>query len=94
MVKSVMKILILIILSGLSLLAQGEVKPVVKKPSVLIFFIDDLGVTDIGVNGSSFYETPHIDALAKRGVNFTNAYSAHPVCSPTRAALMLSLIHI
>jgi len=59
-----------------------------EKPNVLIFFIDDLGVTDIGVNGSSFYETPHIDALAKSGVNFTNAYSAHPVCSPTRASLM------
>lgn len=59
-----------------------------EKPNVLIFFIDDLGVTDIGVNGSSFYETPHIDALANSGVNFKNAYSSHPVCSPTRASLM------
>ena len=59
-----------------------------KKPNVLIFFIDDMGVTDIGINGSSFYETPHIDDLAKSGVNFKNSYSAHPVCSPTRAALM------
>jgi len=59
-----------------------------KKPNVLIFFIDDMGVTDLGINGSSFYETPHIDDLARSGVNFKNSYSAHPVCSPTRAALM------
>jgi len=38
------------------------------------------GVTDIGINGSSFYETPHIDDLARSGVNFKNSYSAHPVC--------------
>lgn len=59
-----------------------------SRPNVLIFFIDDLGWTDIGVNGSTFHETPHIDALAAGGVNFTRSYSANPVCSPTRAALM------
>lgn len=58
------------------------------RPNVLIFFIDDLGWTDIGVNGSTFHETPHIDALAAGGVNFKRSYSANPVCSPTRAALM------
>ena len=57
-------------------------------PNVVIFFIDDLGWTDLGVNGSTFYETPHIDTLAAEGVNFKNSYSANPVCSPTRAALM------
>ena len=59
-----------------------------RRPNVLIFIIDDLGKTDIGVEGSTFYETPHLDALAKSGVRMTNFYSAHPVCSPTRAALM------
>ena len=59
-----------------------------EKPNVLLFFIDDLGYTDLGVNGSTFYKTPNLDKLAKAGANFTNAYSAHPVCSPTRAALM------
>lgn len=58
------------------------------KPNIVLFFIDDLGWADIGANGSKFYETPNIDKLAKEGVNFTNGYSAHPVCSPTRAALM------
>lgn len=59
-----------------------------RKPNVLIFFIDDLGWADIGANGSTFHETPHIDALAKSGVNFKKSYAANPVCSPTRAALM------
>jgi arylsulfatase A-like enzyme len=58
------------------------------RPNVLIFFIDDLGWTDLGVNGSSFYETPNIDKFAANGVNFKHSYSANPVCSPTRAALM------
>ncbi len=57
-------------------------------PNVLVFFIDDLGWTDIGVNGSTFYATPHIDALAANGANFKRSYSANPVCSPTRAAMM------
>jgi len=59
-----------------------------SRPNVLVFFIDDLGWTDIGANGSTFHETPRIDALAKSGVNFKRSYSANPVCSPTRAALM------
>ena len=58
------------------------------RPNVILFFIDDLGWTDLGVNGSTFYETPCIDALAAGGVNFKNSYSANPVCSPTRAAMM------
>lgn len=59
-----------------------------RQPNVVLFFIDDLGYMDLGCYGSSFYETPQIDALAKRGIRFTNSYSANPVCSPTRAALM------
>jgi len=56
--------------------------------NVVIFFVDDLGWTDLGCTGSDFYETPNIDALAGEGVRFTNAYAACTVCSPTRAALM------
>jgi arylsulfatase A-like enzyme len=50
--------------------------------------VDDLGATDLGCFGSTFYETPHIDRLAKEGVRFTAAYAACPVCSPTRASMM------
>ena len=58
------------------------------KPNVLIFLIDDLGRTDFGFDGSTFYDTPRLDAFAKTAVRFTDFYSANPVCSPTRAALM------
>ena len=59
-----------------------------RPPNVVFFLVDDLGWSDIGVFGSSFYETPNIDRLAEQGVRFTNAYAAAHVCSPTRAALM------
>jgi arylsulfatase A-like enzyme len=72
------------------LLALGAASTVAAdtRPNVVVFFIDDLGWADIGANGSTFYETPYIDALAKAGVNFKNSYSANPVCSPTRASMM------
>lgn len=58
-------------------------------PNVLVFLVDDLGYMDIGANNPKcFYETPHIDALAKSGMRFTNGYAANPVCSPTRFSLI------
>lgn len=57
-------------------------------PNVVLILIDDYGWRDTGYNGSTFYETPNIDALARGGMVFTNGYSASPVCSPTRAAIM------
>jgi arylsulfatase A-like enzyme len=65
--------------------AQAEQK---KQPNIIFFLVDDLGWTDFGCYGSSFYETPNIDKLAKNGVKFTNAYAACHVCSPTRASIL------
>ena len=59
-----------------------------RPPNIVFFLVDDLGWSDVGVFGSTFYETPNIDRLAEQGVRFTNAYAAAHVCSPTRAALM------
>jgi arylsulfatase A-like enzyme/lysophospholipase L1-like esterase len=59
-----------------------------SKPNIVFFLIDDMGWKDVGFNGSKFYETPNIDRLAKEGMQFTNAYAACPVCSPTRASIM------
>lgn len=73
---------------SLGLAMSGGAEEEDRKPNVVLFFVDDLGWADVGVNGSTFYETPNIDGLAKGGVNFTASYSANPVCSPTRAALM------
>lgn len=59
-----------------------------RPPNVIVILVDDLGQTDIACYGSRFYETPHVDQLAKDGVRFANGYSACTVCSPTRAALL------
>lgn len=63
---------------------QNEKTP----PNIILFFIDDLGWTDLSCYGSDVHETPAIDKLASSGVVFTDAYSACTVCSPSRAALM------
>lgn len=59
-----------------------------QQPNIVLALIDDLGWMDLGCQGSTFYETPEIDRLAREGTRFTNAYSNCPVCSPSRAALM------
>jgi len=58
------------------------------KPNFLFILADDLGWSQLGCYGSSFYETPHLDRLAQEGMRFTDAYAACPVCSPTRASIM------
>ncbi len=59
-----------------------------QKPNVVFFLIDDLGWKDLGCYGSEVYETPGIDKLAADGIRFTNAYAAHPMCLPSRVAIM------
>ena len=56
-------------------------------PNVLLLIADDLGYSDLGSYGSSFYDTPNLDALAETSVKFTNGYANCPVCSPSRAAI-------
>ena len=58
-----------------------------RPPNFVFILIDDLGQRDLGCYGSTFYETPNVDALAKSGMRFASAYSACPVCSPTRASI-------
>jgi arylsulfatase A-like enzyme len=57
-------------------------------PNVVIIYVDDMGWKDLECYGSTFYETPNIDGLAKNGVRFTDAYSACNVSAPSRHALM------
>ncbi len=70
-----------------SLHAQENSRP----PNVVFILADDLGWMDTSLYGSKFYETPHIDALAERGMMFTNAYAAAAICSPTRASILTGL---
>ena len=58
------------------------------RPNFLFILVDDLGYTDVGYNGSTFYETPNIDKLATQGMVFTDGYAPAPLCSATRAGIM------
>jgi arylsulfatase A len=68
--------------------AAAQSPPRATPPNIVLVLIDDYGWADTSCYGSTFYRTPHVDRLASRGVRFTDAYAAAPVCSPTRAALM------
>ena len=70
------------------LLFFGFCQAEANKPNIVFFLVDDLGWSDVGCYGSFFYETPHIDRLAKEGVKFTSGYAACHVCSPTRASIL------
>jgi arylsulfatase A-like enzyme len=73
------------VLLGCSSVKSDSMK---KQPNFVFFLVDDLGWTDLGCFGSSFYDTPNIDKLCASGMKFTNAYAACPVCSPTRASIV------
>ena len=60
-------------------------------PNVIVILADDLGYGDLGCYGSKRNATPHIDALAKQGMLFTDFHSNGPMCSPTRAAFLTGL---
>lgn len=70
--------------SGRTASAEEEEEPL----NVVFVVIDDMGWMDLAVQGSEFYETPHIDQLAAEGMRFTQAYSSYPRCVPSRLAMM------
>ena len=59
-----------------------------SKPNVIVIMADDLGYNDLGFQGSKHIKTPHLDALARSGVIFTDAHVAAAVCSPSRAGFI------
>jgi len=60
-----------------------------SRPHNIVFILaDDMGWNQVGYHGSTWYETPNIDRIAREGMQFRHAYAAAPICSPTRAALM------
>jgi arylsulfatase A-like enzyme len=66
-------------------------KTVSEKPNIVFILVDDMGYSDLGCYGSTYYETPNIDRLSREGIRFTDAYAACPVSSPTRASIMTGL---
>ena len=63
--------------------AQGR-----RRPNIVLIVADDMGYADVGFQGSRDIPTPNIDAIARNGIRFTDAYVSGPYCSPTRAGLM------
>jgi len=59
-----------------------------ETPNILLILADDMGWNQVSYHGFPWYETPNLDRLAREGMHFRHAYSAAPICSPTRAALM------
>ena len=66
-------------------MAQGRSS---KQPNVILVYTDDQGSVDVGCYGATDLITPHMDKLATRGLRWTQFYSAAPVCSPSRAAVL------
>ncbi|WP_337177512.1 sulfatase-like hydrolase/transferase [Paludisphaera sp.] len=66
-------------------------EPTAPRPNVVVFLTDDQGYGDLGCYGSKDLRTPNIDRLASEGARFTAWYSAAPVCSASRAALLTGL---
>ncbi|WP_165247273.1 sulfatase family protein [Paludisphaera soli] len=79
---------LLVLLAVGPLVARADVPPPGDRPNIVVFFSDDQGYGDLGCYGSKDLRTPNIDRMAAEGLRFKSWYSAAPVCSPSRAALL------
>ena len=59
-----------------------------ERPNIIYLMFDDLGYGDLGCYGQDQIETPNIDALAERGIRFTDMYTACPLSAPSRCSIM------
>jgi len=66
----------------------ADASQVVRPPNVIFILADDLGYGDLSCYGQTKFTTPHIDALARQGMRFTQHYSGSTVCAPSRSALL------
>ncbi len=76
------------VLGALLLLSLPRLAVADEPPNILFIYLDDFGWRDTSYMGSDFYETPHLDALAGRGLVFTDAYSCAANCAPARGCLL------
>ena len=62
--------------------------PDLGKPNIIFIMADDMGLADAGCYGQEIIQTPHIDLLASKGMQFSQHYAGNTVCAPSRCALM------
>ncbi|XP_024411757.1 N-acetylgalactosamine-6-sulfatase isoform X1 [Desmodus rotundus] len=84
----VVRVLLVLTVAGLG--ASGTPQP----PNILLLLMDDMGWGDLGVYGEPSRETPNLDQMAAEGTLFPNFYTANPLCSPSRAALLTGRLPI
>jgi arylsulfatase A len=78
-----------LIAGGIAVFVPGCQKTATQDYVNIVFILaDDLGWNQVGYHGTEYYETPSIDRIAREGMQFSDAYTSAPVCSPTRAGLM------
>ena len=65
-----------------------QTNAVVKKPNIVVIYMDDLGFGDLSSYGATALKTPNIDNLANNGVKFTNGYATSATCTPSRYGLL------
>jgi arylsulfatase A-like enzyme len=58
------------------------------RPNIVVVVVDDMRFDEFGLGGHPYLETPGVDALARRGTHFANAYHTTPLCSPNRACIL------
>lgn len=75
-----------LLLAGLVTICLAGMSQAAEKPNIIFIMADDLGFADVAFHGGSA-PTPHLDRLARDGVELTQHYVA-PVCSPTRCGLL------
>jgi arylsulfatase A-like enzyme len=83
--------MVLMCISACTTCAAAGREPVY--PNIILMMADDLGYGDPGFNGNTLIKTPHLDALAARGVTLTHFYAGNSVCSPTRATCLTGRHH-
>jgi arylsulfatase A-like enzyme len=75
-----------ILIISLLLFFYAEVQS--QRPNIIYIMTDDMGWGDLSGYGRKDYQTPNLDKLASQGIKFVNAYSAAPICTPTRTAFV------
>lgn len=76
-------------MASLMTIFSASVSMATTAPNVVLVLVDDMGKHDLSIEGSQFYRTPRIDALARSGMRFQQGYATCCVCSPSRASIQL-----